>query len=614
MSEPTSKLRALLPWALALALGLGLSLERLSDVAAHPGAVLVGDWTHPDCLGNHWLLVWVAEQLEAGQGLLHNDRYYWPVGDAPWLAGNGSEGLLYLPFHALLGWPVGVGVLMLLVLVGNTLAGYALGRAAGGGPYGALITAAAAGSLTYVVQEMGSGRFTQADITWLTLGLAGLFALREGARWPVAIGTGLAMGLAAALYWYHGLFLALAAGVVVATRLLHRERLPWPQLLGAAAVGLAIALPVLAIYLGNWELIPGTGVEEPFPHPEAIGDSLRVELPIGVDDGRMVSQAVSLPVLLLALLALGRRLLRFSDRPGADAALIGVTAIFFALALGVNGPLYEPLHGLAAPLRRFWWPHRYIVVAQLSLAALAARGVAVVPLRARSLVALALALGVSPALRLAGEPVRIHQSAVKLPPELYVQISALPGEVLLSLPFSPQLASTQTPLIYQLYHQKRMLNGHAPWVDRVRPPAWDRMIAENSFLAGLAAYERAEPGWPGPDGVWRFEAADLQRLIDEGLAVIVVDMEHFPLRARPLVEGLRATFDALFGSPAVRDKRAWAWETSGWTGEGEVEPPPWSWPPGLRPGSGTQSVNALRSASPTFDPDSDIGRAAAPPR
>ena len=109
--------------------------------------MLVGDWHHPDCLGNHWLLVWVAERLSSGQSLVHNDSYYWPVGDAPWIAGNGSEGLLYLPFHLLWGWPVGVAAYAGAVWVGNGLAGWALGRAAGaawfscgGGAYAAAPT------------------------------------------------------------------------------------------------------------------------------------------------------------------------------------------------------------------------------------------------------------------------------------------------------------------------------------------------------------------------------------------------------------------------------------------------------------------------------------------
>jgi hypothetical protein len=160
----------LTPWAPALAavaLCVALTVERLGGALSAPGRVIVGDWHHPDCLGNHWLLVWVAERLSMGQSLVHNDAYYWPYGDAPWLAGNGSEGLLYLPFHLLWGWPVGVAAYAGAVWVGNGLAGWALGRAAGAGPWAALVCAAGVGSSAYAAQEMGSGRFSQANLLFL---------------------------------------------------------------------------------------------------------------------------------------------------------------------------------------------------------------------------------------------------------------------------------------------------------------------------------------------------------------------------------------------------------------------------------------------------------------
>ena len=77
----------------------------LGPATLEPNSRLVGNWMHPDCLSNHWLLVWVAERTLGFESLLHNTAYYAPIGDAPWLAGNGSQGLFYSPFHALLSWP-----------------------------------------------------------------------------------------------------------------------------------------------------------------------------------------------------------------------------------------------------------------------------------------------------------------------------------------------------------------------------------------------------------------------------------------------------------------------------------------------------------------------------
>lgn len=593
-------LRRWLPHLLALALCLALALERLWSAALDPGQVIVCQWTHPDCLGNHWLLVWVAEQLRSGGSLLHNDAYYAPIGDAPWLAGNGSEGFLYLPFYLIWGWPKGASLLLIATLVGNGLAGYTLGRAAGAGPWAALVSAAALGSSVYAVQEMGAGRFSQADLIFLTLGFAGCVALlRGGRRWAL---SGVALAIAAILYWYHGLFLVLALGALVLARGVARAPVPAGSLARAGLLAVLLAGPVLAVYLHNWQLIPGT-IEEPFPHPEAIGDALRPSLPFAVRDGRMVAQAMSAPVLALALYALVRLVHKRSDDRATDLGLLAVVVLFYWLALGPGGGLYEAVYGLAAPLRRFWWPHRHLAVVQLAAAALAARGAQALVGRFGAPVAVILALSVSPALRVAGDPTRVFQSPAKLPPAFYVELAAQPGELLLQLPFSPRAASTQTPLIYQLFHRKRTINGHAPWVDRVRPPAWDQLVAQNSFLAGLAAYEA---GWP-EERILRFDPKDLQTLIDQGFGLIVVDSEHFAFPLRPLADGYRDLLEQLFGPPVHRHKRAWAWSTAGWSGAAELTPKRWAWPAGLHPGNGTQPLSAMRPASPTFDPEAGEG-------
>ena len=88
-----------------LAIIIALATWTMWPALATPSATMVCNWMHPDCISNNWLLVWVAEQLAAGESIAHNDRYYWPIGDAPVLAGNGSEGVLYSLLHWLLGWP-----------------------------------------------------------------------------------------------------------------------------------------------------------------------------------------------------------------------------------------------------------------------------------------------------------------------------------------------------------------------------------------------------------------------------------------------------------------------------------------------------------------------------
>ncbi|CAN0452094.1 unnamed protein product, partial [Ectocarpus fasciculatus] len=221
---------------------VGLSAWCLWPALQDPGGVLIGGWAHPDCLSNHWLLAWVAERLLAGEGILHNPDYYWPVGDEPVLAGNGAEGILYLPFHALLGWPAGSVAYVATVLVLNGLSGCALGRAAGAGPWASLAAASLAVAFPYPLQELSAGRFTQAAICWPTAAIAAWLWLLQRPGRGVAIACGLLTAAAGFFYWYHALFACLADALLLAAFLAHRRPLPWrPALLAAATALLAIA-------------------------------------------------------------------------------------------------------------------------------------------------------------------------------------------------------------------------------------------------------------------------------------------------------------------------------------------------------------------------------------
>ena len=83
-----------LPFIVALILSVGLAAFQLAPALKDAAHLAPGNWHHPDCLSNHWLLIWVAEQISRGQGIAHNSLYYWPIGDMPVLAGNGSEGFV----------------------------------------------------------------------------------------------------------------------------------------------------------------------------------------------------------------------------------------------------------------------------------------------------------------------------------------------------------------------------------------------------------------------------------------------------------------------------------------------------------------------------------------
>jgi hypothetical protein len=283
-------------------------------------------------------------------------------------------------------------------------------------------------------------------------------------------------------------------------------------------------------------------------------------------------------VLLLAGWTVARWVRGRSENPRLEAGLIGVAVLGWLLALGTVTPLYEGLYGLHATLRRFWWPYRHVLLFQAATALLAARALSSLPGPKLILTGVAVAL-VPLCLLLQKDPIHLHYTRIIDSP-FHQRLGELPGEVLLGLPFTPQVANSQLPLIYQLWHGKKMINGHAPWVSRVRPQAWDDRIRDNGFLAALAAYERGDLR----SEFLSFSAADLQQLRTEGLDTIWLDRELFAVRLSDPWQGLQVILTALFGEPVLAEEGRAAWALSNWTGETSVPAPVWTWPAKLRRG------------------------------
>lgn len=573
---------------------VGLSAWSLWPALQDPHGVLIGGWAHPDCLSNHWLLAWVAERLLQGASILHNPDYYWPVGDAPVLAGNGAEGFAYLPFHLLLGWPAGSVAYVSAVLVLNGLAGYGLGRAAGGGPWASLAAAGLSAAFPYPLQELSAGRFTQAAICWPTAAIAAWLWLLQRPSRRAAVGCGLLTAAAGFFYWYHGLFVCLADSLLLAAFLAHRRPPPWRSMLLAAGIALAAILPWAVVFFSAWSQIPGTAEDFPSVHAAMRSAPLLPRALIG--DGPDSALAASLPLWLLGLAGL------WAGRRSWVAQGLALCALVFGwLSLGptVSASLYVALYGLAAPLRRFWWPMRHVVVVNAAWAGLAAIGLGALTRRAgrwAPLVGL-LAVAAGPlGLWARGIPTQPQFSALTLPPRLYPDLAALPDGVLIEPPLWPGAASAQQHLIYQRTHRKPLLTGHALWVDRLRPDAWDAFVAGNSFLSAL---QRLEAGQLGD--TFSFEAADLAALQADGVRWMSVNRELFPLRLQPLLERYRTINDALFGDAVLTSSAgARVWDLQAWSGQTTVPIEPWAWPEGVTPGGPDISISGRRPASMSF--------------
>ena len=599
--------------ALAAGLSLALAVRALGPSLTDPAAWLPGVWSHPDTLSNHWLLAWVAEQLAGGGSVVHNDRYYWPVGDAPFLAGNGAEGILYAPFHAVLGWPEAVPRYLLLVLFLNGMSGWCVGRAAGAGPWASLASLSVFAASPYVFQHLAAGRFSQASVCWLVFFVAAWLRLlaRPTPRWGLL--AGLLWTATSLFYWYYAWFGILVAAILLAARGLRVLRAPGVWV--AAGVALALAGPWLGFHLSHWSEIVGTA-EGVFPHPESRLDVATVSLAPWLEQGREAGRAVPLATWIAGLCGLGVGLRRFGPTPTPDgpprwivAGLLACWLVFAALALGPvsSGAPFSVLYGAAGVLRRFWWPLRHTVVLHVVTAALAGWALTALgdTLRRRALhrpelvvvgAALLLAAAAPAWLAHRSLPDRVPLSRMGEPDAAYRALAEQEPGVLVEPPLSPRVAGTQQHLLYQRTHGMPLLSGHALWVDRVRPPAWDAYVASEPLLAQLQAMEEGRL----EGGLLHVDPAAMEALVDQGVRWFAVNREAFPFALRSTAVAYEAAFEGLFGSPVLRGRRLKIWDAARYTGALQVDVPVTNWPDDLPVPPAGQPLLAPRPPSALF--------------
>lgn len=578
-------------WPVVVALAAIAAVLGSTGAAFAPNDLMLCSYVHPDCLGNHWLLVWVAEQLLHGGSILHNYDYYWPVGDAPWLAGNGSEGIAFAPFYALFGWPLGSNVYLVSVLALNGVAGFALARAAGASPAASFAACTATSLSAYTLQELAAGRFSQVSICWLAFFLASWQRLLDAPSTGRAVVAGVMLAVASLFYWYYGFFGVIAGGILLVARGPSVRR-SWRELAVFSATYLALMAPLVWVFARHWAGIPGTD-EEHFPRPQAAGDSSWPAVPFLVESCRHSGRALPFSAVALAFAGLAH------PRRRTAWGLFAAGVVFAGLMAGalIPGGPYELLYGLAEPLKRFWWPYRHVVVLNFAFTTLGALGFDRLFAGRRWAwpAGVALAASVPLQLELQRAPWHTQVSEVIAPEPFYDAVGKLPGKRMIEPPLDPSTASSETPLIYQVYHHKQLVNGHAQWVDRVRPPDWDAFIHANSFLSEMQALERAEL-----DGTFTFKPEDLRALLDQDVRVMVLNSEYFPIALSPVVERYGAIFDVLFGEAKVTGKRARAWDMAEWNGQTSVAFSPFAWPAKVKRGGPELSILGVHDPSLGF--------------
>ncbi|MGC6507155.1 MAG: hypothetical protein ACON4U_02020 [Myxococcota bacterium] len=579
------------PILISFCLGVAISFLRFGSAILHPDSVLLGGWDHPDSLSNHWLLVWISTQMAAGESILHNDLYYVPVGDKPWLAGNGSVGFWMAPFLWVLGWPTGVPIGFSVLWGGIAMAFYWLCQGFQIRRWAALFPISLVLCMPYLGHELSAGRFSQVDILWLCLSWAGLMHLFQKNNLPVAILTGVCVSLTAVMYWYYAWFFVLIALWVALSMGVLKQITPWSGIAIAAGVSVLCISPIAVLFAHNWAAIPGTQ-ELIFPSPEAVQSGMEI-FPMTFLGPGLGGQSVLCWIGCGLAVVLGFR----EGRSPLTLSLIGIAFIFGLLSMGTNTPMFEMVYGLATPLKRFWWPARHVLVFGLAVSLLAAHGVRAFmvhnQLWGKNIVMVSLALLVPFTHMAQGQSLETVTTPLSGVPMPYAELDFLPEGGVIHLPLSPEISVSQAPLYFQLYHQRPMLNGHAQWVDRVRPELWDAQIDGHVFLSDLQSYEHN----PLQNRI-RFNADELEYLKTLNLRYIVLDPSLFSKPLAPMLRGLREGLTVLFGSPVHRHQSVLIWDTHNWTKRSEVSLSTWEWPSTLIKGNGSQPIRGPKAFNP----------------
>ena len=568
-------------------------------MVADPGSFLVGNHVHPDNLANQWLLPWAVDAVLQGAPLLHTTDYFWPVGDAPLLSGDGTQAALYAPFHLLFGWPAATPVYVGFTLFLNGLCAWFAARSVTRAPTAAWIAVVIGAWSPFVTMELSAGRFSQAAIWPLALFLGLWWRYLAQPRPMLAVLSAVTLAYTAFSYWYYGWFGVMAGAVAwLATARDHtiaEHRAHVRQHLLFSSVFLALLAPWAWLFVTHWASVPGAGETLTFPPESAYID--RLPLPGALLPGNPSTTAALWSPIAAVLAGVGVVAGR-TRRPIRAWLLVGLVFVLLAWGPLFSGAPYTILYGLTAALRRFWWPIRHVVVVQLAVATLASLGVEVVlqsiSARRAPVAAAILCALFSGTWWAQGAPLPVEHTPLEFPPEGYDALAALPEGVVVAFPLAPEATGTNDAMLHQLAHDHPMVTGHSPWVARARPAEWDRWVASQPFLQLLVDIERN--GWAG--GPVEVAPESIDALRSEGVRWLALDRTLVPLKLKALVAHHDRLFDALFGRPVIRTSDLQVWDLHAFTGSSTGTLPAWRWPSGMVAAGPEWPLAARRPDSP----------------
>jgi hypothetical protein len=349
--------------------------------------------TTGDACWQMWWLWWAKESLTRGQSPYFTDRLLYPTGASLYLSATDMvTALLSIPLQYLVGLVATYNVLVFCSLVFSAWAMRRLALEVTGSAEGALVAGAIYSLAPLVSASVNMGHLIWVDLGFMPLAVLGLLRLEQGHP-RALLARALPVALAVLVSLYQGLFLLIFTLVYACHRgavgILQRD---WEGLRrfslrlvlwGAMAAALVspVLLPTLREALKNtgaevrrdWVAEASAGVLEPFlPNP--------LSPLVGGDRNGPRGQACAFGYVALVLATLGAVHAR---KQGLVWLLALVT--FYLLSLGptprlgsqdLDWPLlpYNLLYGL--PFGKIpRTPVRFLFLANLSLAVLAAWGV-----------------------------------------------------------------------------------------------------------------------------------------------------------------------------------------------------------------------------------------------
>jgi hypothetical protein len=261
---------------------------------------------------------------------------------------------------------------------------------------------------------------------------------------------------------------------------------------------------------------------------------------------------------------------------------------FLCLSLGPDGTLYLWVYGWLESTKRFWWPSRHIVMVDISWALLASLSAHVLFLKysqkKRIFASLILSFLIPMSLWMQGNrPFYVPQKKI-LSDNIYTHLAKKPGEAILQLPLSPKIAFSQEVLIQQLYHKKKLLTGHALWVDRVRPAEWDDLVLKNPLLRSLQQYEL------GKTFTINAPASAFTELRALGIDWVVLDKSMFTKDFSTFFHKYVELWTSILGAPDMQSETIWIWSMDGWNGTISFDAPQWNRDSSLKLGNGRTSI------------------------